>query len=284
MNNYSSGSPHRQPFPTRKVILISLIVAIIGLLALLLEFFPCQLMEWLRHLNPHFLLLSGILYLFSITLFLWPIWWSIDSENLNSPQNPHSIIKISLYWSVLLFFPWLLGLGLIGTFLPKTYTWLRAGVALLGLNYSFWKEIKPGEREAALIPWGISLVICLAILLSETAYTTPENFHSKLPKFEAVVALVDSGELKPNSQGFAFLPCRYSYLSNSGYKFRRGSIKITQEGETTIIRFWLRTYGMDGTDELIYRSDNKNISRPYDSIGIGTLKLKDHWFFETTYR
>jgi hypothetical protein len=60
------------------------------------------------------------------------------------------------------------------------------------------KAIKARERKAALIPWGISLAICLAIFFSETPYITPINFNSKLTDFEAVVALLDSGKLVPD--------------------------------------------------------------------------------------
>jgi len=125
-------------------------------------------------------------------------------------------------------------------------------------------------------------MFCLAIFLSETPYITHKNFNSKLSEFEAVVALVDSGSLTPNNEGFAKLPCRYSNLANRGSKFIRGNIKITKEGEAKIIQFRQRTYGFgDGAADFIYRSDNKDISRPYDSMGNGVIKVKDHWFWQS---
>jgi hypothetical protein len=259
---------------------ISLIVAVIGLLTFLLEFFPCQSAERLSQWKLNFWVVIGIFYLFFIILFLWPIWWSIYSDK-NSARKDTSAIKISLFWAIALFFPWLMGFSIIGGFFPKTYTFLRSGVALLGLNCNFWKQIKPRERKAAIVPWGISLMFCLAIFLSETPYITPQNFNSKLSEFEAVVALIDSGGLTPNNKGFTYLPCRYSNLANTGSKFIRGSIRITQEGEEKIIQFRQRNYGLDGGADFIYRSDNKDISRPFNPLGDGVIKVKDHWFWQS---
>ncbi|MEW5860376.1 MAG: hypothetical protein AB1861_23825 [Cyanobacteriota bacterium] len=283
MNHSPGGASNQQSFLTTKVKIFSLIVTVIGFLTLVLEFFPCQLVDWSSQWNLHFLLFYGIFYLFFLTLFLWPIWWSIYSNNLNSSQKITSAINISFYWAIALFCPWLI-LGIIGGFFAKTYTLLRSGAALIALNFSFLKAIKARERKAALIPWGISLAICLAIFFSETPYITPINFNSKLTDFEAVVALVDSGKLVPDVYGSVELPCKYSYLADRGNKFNKGSIKITKEGEGKIIQFRQRTYGFgDGADFFIYRSDNKDISqfRPEDSYGTGVVKLKDHWFWQT---
>ena len=227
------------------------------------------------------MLFLGFFYLFFIILFLWPIWWSIYSDK-NSARKDILAIKVSLFWATVFFFPWLMGSSLIGGFFPKTYTFLRAGVALLGLNCNFWKQLKPRERKAAIVPWGISLMICLAIFFSEPPHITPGNFNSKLADFEAVVALVDSGKLTPDAYQFVELPCQYSYLANRGRKFNTGSIKITKEGEAKIIQFRQRTYGFgDGADDFIYRSDNKDISRPVNPFGDGVIKLRDHWFWQT---
>jgi len=255
---------------------------VIGSLMLLLEFFPCQSIErFIQWKLDFWLFIMGIFYLFFIILFLWPIWWSIYSDN-NSPLKHISAIKISLVWTIALLYPWLVGLSLATIAFPKIYTFLRSGVALLVLNRSFWKQIEPGERKAAIVPWGISLMFCLTIFLSETPYITQEIFNSKLSEFEAVVALVDSGSLIPNKEGFAELPCRYSNLANRGNKFIRGNIKITKEGKAKIIEFRQRTYGFgDGAADFIYRSDNKDISRPYDSMGNGVIKVKDHWFWQS---
>ena len=106
-----------------------------------------------------------------------------------------------------------------------------------------------------------------------------KSFNSKLADFEAVVALVDSGKLVPDpSYQSAKLPCKYSYLANEGRKDTRGSIKIIKEGETTIIKFWQRRYGLDRNDLVIYRSDNKDITVS-SSYSDEIVKLKDHWFW-----
>ncbi|MEG4058909.1 MULTISPECIES: hypothetical protein [unclassified Microcoleus] len=214
MNNSTDNIPKHRSLLNTKATVISLVVMVIGSLRLLLEFFPCQSRErFIQWKLDFWLLTTGILYLFFIILFLWPIWWSIYSGN-NLARKHISAIKISLVWTIALLYPWLIGLSIPTIAFPKIYTFLRSGVALLVLNRSFWKQIEPRERKAALVPWGISVMFCLAIFLSETPYITPKNFNSKLSQFEAVVALVDSGSLTPNNEGFAELPCRYSYLAN----------------------------------------------------------------------
>ncbi len=282
MNHSTDGIPKHRSLLNTKATVISLVVMVIGSLMLLLEFFPCQSIErFIQWKLDYWLLIMGIFYLFFIVLFLWPIWWSIYSDK-SIARKDISAIKISLVWTIALLYPWLIGLSIITIAFPKIYTFLRSGVALLVLNRSFWKQIEPRERKAAIVPWGISLMFCLAIFLSETPYITHKNFNSKLSEFEAVVALVDSGSLTPNNEGFAELPCRYSNLANRGNKFIRGYIKITKEGEAKIIQFRQRTYGFgDGAADFIYRSDNKDISRPYDSMGNGVIKVKDHWFWQS---
>jgi hypothetical protein len=276
------ASSHRSLL-TPKVMGISLIVSVIGLLKLLLEFFPCQSADFLRQGNLTEWGLFGIQYLFFISLFLWPIWWSIYSDNLDSFQKIFSVLGISLSWSVALFYPWAIALSINGMVSPKTSTLLSSGIAFLGLNFNFWKRIKTRELDAAIVPWGISLMICLAIFFSETPYITPINFNSKLADFEAVVALVDSGKLIPDVHGYVTLPCRYDYLANRGNKFTKGRIIITKEGDAKIIRFLQREYGWDyGTDYFIYRSDNKDISRPYTQAENRILKVEDHWFWQTS--
>ncbi|MBD1832619.1 hypothetical protein H6F61_07890, partial [Cyanobacteria bacterium FACHB-472] len=214
----------------------------------------------------------------------WPSWWSIHSDNNSSRKIILGILH-SVVWAVVLCILISPLIGLFGGFLPKAYTVLKSGVALIGLNFSFLKQINTRERKKALIPWGISSAICLAVLFSETPYITSETFNSKLADFEAVVALVDSGKLVPDpSYGYVELPCKYSYLANRGMKNYRGSIKITKERDAKIIQFRQRTYGFgDGADNFIYRSDNKDISqfRAKDSYGIRVVKLKDHWFWQT---
>ncbi len=282
MNDSTDNIPKHRSLLNTKATVISLVVIVIGSLMLLLEFFPCQSIErFIQWKLDFWLFIMGILYLFFIILFLWPIWWSIYSDK-SLARKDISAIKISLVWTIALLYPWLIGLSIITIAFPKIYTFLRSGVALLVLNRSFWKQIEPRERKAAIVPWGISLMFCLAIFLSETPYITHKNFNSKLSEFEAVVALVDSGSLIPNNEGFAELPCRYSNLANRGNKFYRGNIKITKEGEAKIIQFRQRTYGFgDGAADFIYRSDNKDISRPYDSMGNGVIKVKDHWFWQS---
>jgi hypothetical protein len=283
MNDSPGGASNQQSFLTTKVKVFSLIVMVIGLLILMPEFFRCQWVEWLSQWHLKSLLLLGDFYLFFVLLCLWPSWWSIHSDNYSSRKVILGILH-SVVWAVVLCILISPILGGTQSFFPKTYTFLKPGVALIGLNRSFLKQIKAQEIKKALLPWGISSAICLAVFFSETPYITPINFNSKLADFEAVVALVDSGKLVPNVYGSVELPCKYSYLANRGMKNYRGSIKITKEGEAKIIQFLQRTYGFgDGADNFIYRSDNKDISqfRPENSYGIGVVKLKDHWFWQT---
>ncbi|MBD1907893.1 hypothetical protein NDI37_26860 [Funiculus sociatus GB2-A5] len=283
MNDSSGGASNQQSFLTTKVKIFSLIVMLIGLLILMPEFFRCQWAEWLSQWHLKSLLLLGDFYLFFVFLCQWPSWWSIHSDNYSSRKIILGILH-SVVWAVVLCILISPLIGLFGGFLPKTYTFLKSGVALIGLNFSFFKQINARERKKALIPWGISSVICLAVFFSETPYITPISFNSKLADFEAVVALVDSGKLVPDpSYQSAKLPCKYSYLANEGRKDTRGSIKITKEGETTIIKFWQRQYGLDRNDLVIYRSDNKDITVS-SSYSDEIVKLKDHWFWNILRR
>jgi hypothetical protein len=283
MHDSPGDASSRRSLLTPKVMGISLIVSVIGLLTLLLEFFPCQSVDFLMQWNLTEWGLFGIQYLFFISLFLWSIWWSIYSDNLDSFPKIYSVLGISLFWSAALFSPWGIALSITGMVSPKTSTFLRSAIALLGLNFNFWKRIKTRELKAAIVPWGISSMICLAIFFSETPYIKPINFNSRLADFEAVVALVDSGKLTPNVRGFVTLPCRYSHLGNSGNKFNKGHILIIKEGEAKIIRFRQRNYlWIKGTDDFIYRSDNKDISSHYTPSGNRIVKVEDHWFWQTS--
>jgi hypothetical protein len=283
MHDTPEGASSHRSLLTPKAMGISLIVSVIGLLTLLLEFFPCQSVDFLMQWNLTEWGVFGIQYLFFISLFLWPIWWSIFSDNLDSFEKIFSVLGISLFWSVALFYPWAIALSITGMGSAKISTFLRSGIALLGLNFNFSTRIKTWELKAAIVPWGISSMICVAIFFSEKPQITPINFNSKLADFEAVVALVDSGKLTPDVHGSVTLPCRYSHLSNSGNKFKKGRIIITKEGEVKIIWFRQRNYWwIDGTNEFIYRSDNKDISKLYIRSGNSVVKVEDHWFWQAS--
>ncbi len=279
MNNSPGGASNQQSFLTTKVKIFSLIVAVIGLLILLPEFFRCQWSELLSHLHLTSLLFLADFHLFFVLLCLWPEWWSMHSDNYSSRKIILGVFY-SVAWAatvcILTIFFW----AFFRAFLPKTFTYFKTGAALIGLNFSFLKQIKARERKKALIPWGMSLIICSSVFFSETPYTTPITFHSKLADFEAVVALVDSGKLTSRAE----LPCQYNYLANGGVKSNRGRITITKEKETTIITFWQQDYGLDRSDTVIYRSDNKDISLRNSSYSHEIFKLKNHWFWEIERR
>ncbi|MBD1836620.1 hypothetical protein NDI44_27970 [Trichocoleus sp. DQ-A3] len=279
MNDSSGGASNQQSFLTPQVKIFSRIVAFIGLLILLPEFFRCQWSEWLSQWHLTSLLLLGDFHLFFVLLCLWPSWWSMHSDNYSSRKITLGVLH-SVAWAATLCILSIPIWVFFAAFLPKTFTYLKTGAALIGLNFSFLKHIKARERKKALIPWGMSLVICSSVFFSETPYTTPISFHSKIADFEAVVALVDSGKLTSGVE----LPCKYNYLANGGVKSNRGRVTITKEKETTIIKFWQQDYGMDRSDTVIYRSDNKDISFYTSPYSQETFKLKNHWFWKIERR
>lgn len=281
MNNNSDASSHHQTALIVKVITVSSVVAIVGSVSLLFDFFPCQSVDWLHQRELHFMVLLQVFYIFFLLLLLWPVWWSIFSSNLTSSQKLVSFAKTTFIWGIIAYIPWFLGSILIGTFLPKIYTLMRPAVALLGLNLTFWRKIKFRERRIAFIPWVISVAICLATFFSDSPYITPNNFYSKLSEFQAVVALVDTEQLIRNNVGIVELPCEYSHLSNKGSKFAQGYIFTKQDEGATVLTFWQRDYALrDGDDYIIYRSDNKDISTSPDLLGNEVRKLQDHWFWQ----
>jgi uncharacterized membrane protein len=82
MNHSTDNIPKHRSLLNTKATVISLVVMVIGSLMLLLEFFPCQSIErFIQWKLDFWLLIMGIFYLFFIILFLWPIWWSIYSDN-----------------------------------------------------------------------------------------------------------------------------------------------------------------------------------------------------------
>lgn len=219
-------------------------------------------------------------YLSFLAICFWPYIWLIP-KLIDTPYKQVSIgINTLIYYALIMYGLWLPAWFFISVAgLPKFSIYLQFLSTLIIFNICFWKNIPRRDLKIAFIPWVISMLCCFTILLSYIPHTTPENFKARATDFEAVVAMVNKGELKPDKNGQIDVPCRYKYL------FRR--INVELEKDTTIINFLQITYGFgDGAEYIIYRSDNLPPIDKYNSgveSGVEVVKLKPHWFWKSIF-
>lgn len=255
-----------------KVILICVVLSLILLTKLLWRFYECQ-MSWFSLINSIQLLVFLILpYLSFLAICFWPCIWLIP-KLIDTPHKQVSIgINTLIFYGLSMYALWLPAWLFISfafaVGLPKFSIYLQFLFTLIIFNICFWKNIPRRDLKIAFIPWVISMLYCFAILLSYIPHTTPENFKARARDFEAVVAMVNTGELNKQID----IPCRYKYL----YK----SINIELEKDTTVIDFVQMYYGLgDGAEYIIYRSDNLSPVDKHNNLIVEVVKLKPHWFW-----
>jgi hypothetical protein len=95
-----------------------------------------------------------------------------------------------------------------------------------------------------------SIVLCLVVLLYWTNNQTEFGFRWRLGGYEEVVQLVESGELKPDDNGYATLPEDYQWLSDGDE-----IIIIHRENLTSII-FFTQVEFPGEYYAIAYRSDD----------------------------
>lgn len=100
------------------------------------------------------------------------------------------------------------------------------------------------------------------------------RFQVRLGQYEAVVALVEAGELVPGEAGVAYLAEPYRYLSTDN-----GRIAIQTEADTAIFFFNERNAPRNFSGYL-YRSDN-NPPQQGDFQGRWRYveQIRPHWYF-----
>ncbi len=101
------------------------------------------------------------------------------------------------------------------------------------------------------------------------------RFQVRLGHYEAVVALVESGELVPGESGVIYLAEPYRYLSTDN-----GRIVIQTEAETTTIFFFNERNAPRNFSGYLYRSDN-NPPQQGDFLGRWRYveQIRPHWYF-----
>ena len=100
-------------------------------------------------------------------------------------------------------------------------------------------------------------------------------FQMRLGHYEAVAALVESGELVPGESGLIYLEEPYRYLSTDN-----GRIVVQTEGDTTAIFFFNERNAPRNFSGYLYRSDN-NPPQQGDFLGRWRYvdQIRPHWYF-----
>ena len=101
------------------------------------------------------------------------------------------------------------------------------------------------------------------------------RFQVRLGQYEAVVALVEAGELVPGESGVIYLAEPYRYLSTDN-----GRIAIHTEADTTAIFFFNERNAPRNFSGYLYRSDN-NPPQQGDFQGRWRYveQIRPHWYF-----
>ena len=101
------------------------------------------------------------------------------------------------------------------------------------------------------------------------------RFQMRLGHYEAVVALVESGELVPNESGVIYLAEPYRYLSTDN-----GRIWVQTEGEAIAIFFFNERNAPRNFSGYLYRSDS---NPPQQGNFLGRWRhvdqIRPHWYF-----
>ena len=105
------------------------------------------------------------------------------------------------------------------------------------------------------------------------------RFQWRWNSYNAVVALVSSGEIQPDEHGIARLPHKYRFLSND-----QGQILVEIQDEVIHIFFFTSRRTPQSFSGFLYRSDN---NPPYTGEFGGrwrhVVEKRPHWFFCTSY-
>ncbi len=132
-----------------------------------------------------------------------------------------------------------------------------------------------GVKWAAL-PLAINLgTLIIVYLVPFTDIWETLRFRWRFSQYEAVVQMVEAGELIPNEAGIVNLPEAYRHLSADN-----GRIWLETDGETTAIFFFTERNAPRNFSGYLYRRDN-NPPQQGDFLGRWryVAQKEAHWYF-----
>ena len=151
---------------------------------------------------------------------------------------------------------------------------LLAALILASLFYLPFRADR-GVKWAAL-PLAINVgTLIIVQLVPFTDLWETVRFQWRIGHYEAVVQLVEAGELLPNESGSITLPEQYRYLSVDN-----GRIWVQDDGESTAIFFFTERNAPRNFTGYLYRSDN-NPPEQGDFMGRWRYvnQKRPHWYF-----
>jgi hypothetical protein len=153
-----------------------------------------------------------------------------------------------------------------------------AGVFLITLIWSMVYAIRRFKQYGfrTILPGSSHfLMLWLLFQVDFTPIWLDLNFANLLPIREAVVALVQSGQLQPNSYGQLHLPLQYSWASCEG------SIEVRGEPKTREIMFYT-FIGIDTYAGYVYSENHQEPNYFYREMRetiLGFKKYNNSWYW-----
>jgi hypothetical protein len=258
-----------------KSLAISSVLAILAVLEFVLKIWRCQLGEYYSLFWIH---LGFLIFLFYWPIYLSPRFFLPPSELFSGYFRlfVNALVKAAYY---LLFVAIALVISLVVfrkgisdsvVFLPLLLFW----------PVYVFQQVQP-DFKSAVLPFVLSVGTIVGIQFTNPANPSFATFNSYLKDFETVVAMVKSGEIKPERDDLleVELPCQYRYLVGCPNR----KIRIEKVDNAIAIYFcqniWM--WGR-GREQFVYRSDNKHVAvkSGESKEKLEIVKLRDRWFWQ----
>lgn len=178
-----------------------------------------------------------------------------------------------IYLLVITYFQWELIDKLTPFLMPAVYLTmigLMAGAVIPSLIVLFtnWKTM----RWRALHPLAVvGIAILIWIVVPMTNLYLDVNWMLKQHKYDTVAALIEKGELVPDSQGHLTLPEEYKSLSIGG-----GEVIVEGPKDSQTILFFSFRGILDNYSGYVYTVKD---TAPQDEDYFQVIKKKDHWYW-----
>jgi hypothetical protein len=202
------------------------------------------------------------------------------SPSKNVDKLSTTIIGISVIVGLLLAISLIIGFITVGSVsiipfgLVCIFSTIQVLLVLVAMIY-FARRYKTRKAKAVL-PLAVNIsILVIAILLYQTLPEFELGFRWRLSGYTKVVALVQSGQIKPNENHVATLPPEYQYLSDTG------QIWIYDEDGVLSIVFFDSMGILGEFTGYVYRSNN--MAPTWKDIGCdGAWPVKTgipNWFY-----